>query len=88
MKKRVIFIMLLSSGFFWAQQGIIRGVITNNDGQGIQDVTITSSTEGTTTNSNGYFSLEFRSNKKTTLQFSHIGYQNITLELELAPSFT
>ena len=73
MKKRVIFIMLLSSGFFWAQQGIIRGVITNNDGQGIQDVTITSSTEGTTTNSNGYFSLEFRSNKKTTLQFSHIG---------------
>lgn len=86
MKKRVIFIMLLSSGFFWAQQGIIRGVITNNDGQGIQDVTITSSTEGTTTNSNGYFSLEFRSNKKTTLQFSHIGYQNITLELELAPN--
>ena len=68
-----------------AQQSIVRGIITNNNQLPIQNVTIFSGRVGTTSNINGFYSLQVQSNKDIEVIFQHIGYQNSIVKLQLKP---
>ena len=71
-----------------AQQAILRGIITNNNQSPIQNATIISGSNGTTSNTNGFYSLQVESNKDIQVIFQHIGYQNSIVKIQLKPGET
>ena len=68
-----------------AQQAVVRGIITNNNQAPIQNATIISGRNGTTSNTNGFYSLQVQSNIDIQVIFQHIGYQNSIVKLKLNP---
>ena len=68
-----------------AQQAVVRGIITNNNQAPIQNATIISGRNGTTSNTNGFYSLQVQSNIDIQVIFQHIGYQNSIVKLKLSP---
>ena len=83
-KLNIVFCGLIF-GSSLAQQAIVRGIITNYNQVPIQNATVVSGTSGTTTNENGFYSLQVQSNKEIQVIFQHIGYQNSIVKLQLEP---
>ena len=83
-KLNIVFCGLIF-GSSLAQQAIVRGIITNYNQVPIQNATVVSGTSGTTTNENGFYSLQVQSNKEIQVIFQHIGYQNSIVKLQLDP---
>ena len=81
--KFIIVFCGLIFGSSLAQQAIVRGIIINNNQVPIQNATVTSGSNGTTSNENGFYSLQVQSNKDILVIFQHIGYQNSTIKLQL-----
>ena len=81
--KFIIVFCVLIFGSSLAQQAIVRGIIINNNQVPIQNATVTSGSNGTTSNENGFYSLQVQSNKDILVIFQHIGYQNSTIKLQL-----
>ena len=77
----VVFGLILGSSI--AQQAVVRGVITNSNLVPIQNVTVISGSNGTTSNTNGFYSIQVQSNKDIQVIFQHIGYQNSYIKLQL-----
>lgn len=78
--------IFLAIGFAQAQTGVIKGVVTSNDGTPIVGVNINGAVEGTTTNTNGFYELSIPSNQSVTIVFSHIAHKNITVTISLKPN--
>jgi len=85
-----IHILVLLITFFvsetFAQEKIISGTILNvSDGQPITNVSVNlvGSSAGTTTDSKGFFLLKVKLQEKIRLEFSFIGYETLTRELDL-----
>ena len=68
-----------------AQQATVRGIITDDRQQPIQNATVVSELGGTTSNENGFYSLQVQSNKNIQIVFQHIGYENSVVKLQLLP---
>ena len=86
MKTKLIFIFFgLFFGQCIAQQATVRGIITNNKQAPVQNATIISGRNGTTSNANGFYTLQVQSNKNIQIIFQHIGYQNSIVKLQLDP---
>ena len=77
----VVFGLIFGSSI--AQQAVVRGVITNSNLVPIQNVTVISGSNGTTSNTNGFYSIQVQSNKDIQVIFQHIGYQNSYIKLQL-----
>ena len=86
MKAKLIIVFCgLIFGSSVAQQAVVRGIITNNNQISIQNATVISGSNGTTSNANGFYSLQVQSNKDIQVIFQHIGYQNSIVKLKLNP---
>ncbi|NQV02937.1 MAG: TonB-dependent receptor, partial [Bacteroidia bacterium] len=87
MHKQIIIIALLLFSIWssYAQQGTVTGYVTNEDGDPIEYVNLAlkGSASGTTTNNQGYFSLDVPANKEVVILFSFIGYQRDSLVVNL-----
>jgi len=83
--KFIIIFCGLIFGSSVAQQAIVLGVITNNNQVPIQNATVISGKNGTTSNANGFYSLQVQSKKDIQVIFQHIGYQNSIVKLQLKP---
>ena len=68
-----------------AQQAIVRGIITNNNLVPVQNAAVVSGISGTSSNANGFYSLQVQSKKEIQVIFQHIGYQNSIVKLQLEP---
>jgi TonB-dependent starch-binding outer membrane protein SusC len=86
MRPKIIFSLLLMLGCFiqtMGQQRTVTGTITNSkDGTPLADasITVVGETKGTTTNSNGAFSINVSPNAKQ-LQISHVGQETKTIAI-------
>ena len=71
--------MLLTASQLFAQNRTIKGVVLDEKGVGLPDVTVSAkgSTAKTTTASNGSFSISVPANTKS-LVFSYVGYSSVT----------
>ena len=71
--------MLLTASQLFAQNRTIKGVVLDEKGVGLPDVTVSAkgSTSKTTTATNGSFSISVPANTKS-LEFSYIGYNSVT----------
>ena len=77
--------MLFTSGIF-AQMAKIQGVILDENNKPVDNVNIRFSTISTTSNENGYYTLNVPANKKIVLVFSHTTLKKATQTIELKPN--
>ena len=73
----LIFLVFFTNSLF-AQTATIKGVIKDENGNPIENVSITANKKGTTTNSNGEYSLKIPSGKYITITFSHLSFKTYT----------
>ena len=84
--KYLLFFLLFSFQFGFAQNARIKGVILNESGQAVPEVNVTSVEKSTKTNENGFYQLVVPSNKKIQVVFTHITLKKYTVSLELKPN--
>ena len=81
----LFFLLLFTSGIF-AQMAKIQGVILDENNRPVENVNIKFSTISTTSNENGYYTLNVPANKKIVLIFSHTTLKKATQTVELKPN--
>lgn len=84
--KSLLFFLLFSFQFGFAQNARIKGVILNESGQAVPEVNVTSVEKSTKTNENGFYQLVVPANKKIQVVFTHITLKKYTVSLELKPN--
>jgi hypothetical protein len=67
-----------------AQIGTIKGIVKNEKGIPIQDVTVSFNQKGTTTNSKGEYELQITSGKFITVTFSHLAHSTLNKRIRVA----
>lgn len=80
-----ILLLVLYTVQISGQPAVIRGVITNEEQIPVGQVNIVTDKQGTTSNENGFYSLQVKSNVEFSITFSHIAHQTSTVKLRLGP---
>ncbi|WP_291868466.1 TonB-dependent receptor [Maribacter sp.] len=79
--KTLVLILVLCSFFEGlGQTATITGVVLNEQKKPLADVNISSLNNGTSTDTNGYYSLQITSDQKTNITFSHLGHADVILQ--------
>lgn len=76
-----LFFSVLTHSF--AQTATINGVVLDEKNKPIENVTVTSGKTGTTTNVNGFYTLEVPANKDVTITFTHVTFKKIVSTFNL-----
>ncbi|WP_233098794.1 TonB-dependent receptor [Aureibaculum flavum] len=66
-----------------AQTATIKGTVKNEEGKPIEDVSVTYNQKGTTTDSNGRYTLSLPANTEVTVIFSHIAYTTLNKKVKI-----
>lgn len=66
--------LLFFTGLLFGQSARLKGIVKDENGKPIENVSITYSNKGTTSNSKGEYLLEVPSNKFITISYSHLSY--------------
>ena len=90
MKTAIIYAFLLVTftNTLIAQTGIIKGIVKNEKGTPIQDVSVSFNEKGTTTNSKGEYQLQISSGKYITVIFSHIAHNTLNKRIRVSRNRT
>ncbi len=68
-----------------SQTAELKGVVTDKNGNTIENVSVSYGSTGTSTNKKGEYHLQIPSNKSISILFSHISYQNLN-KIFIVPS--
>lgn len=79
----VLLLSMLVPTLIVGQTSTIKGIILNDQNQPVQGANITSSNDGTTTNSNGFYILKIPAKKDIKIRISHINYKFIEVSFNL-----
>ena len=74
MKAFLKLILLACTFNIFAQNGIVKGIIKDQNNKPIQGVAVTYLSKGSSSNKNGEFQLSVPTNKQLTITFSHVAY--------------
>ncbi len=79
------FIFLTFNSLIFSQTAIVKGIVKNDKGNPISEVSVTYNKYGTTTNKNGEYLLKIptSTSKRITVKFSHISYNTFTKRLTI-----
>ena len=83
MRSLLVFLISLICYLSIAQTATIQGVILSEFNEPVSNANIITKSIGTSSNSNGYYSLKIPSETNITLTFSHITYKTIQFTLRL-----
>ncbi|NNK19611.1 MAG: TonB-dependent receptor [Maribacter sp.] len=75
-----LFLLLCLSSQIRAQTATITGVVIDENSQPLSQVNISSTTNGTVTDKDGFYILKIVAEKENDITFSYIGYKNVVLE--------
>ncbi|SEQ36868.1 TonB-dependent Receptor Plug Domain [Hyunsoonleella jejuensis] len=67
----------------FAQEATIKGVILDENNLPLQNVSVKADTIGTTTNENGFYSLNIPANQDVTIEFTHISHKKVVVTFNL-----
>lgn len=67
-----------------SQKATIRGIVLDDTSTPIPGVTITYADEGTTTNTNGFYTLDIPTDEEVAVTFTYIGFKKITQTFNLS----
>ena len=82
-KLTILVLSLFSLIQSFAQNAEVMGVILDNSNNPIENINVISNLSGTTTNSNGFYSISVPSNQDVSIDFTHISYKKISLKFNL-----
>ena len=83
---RFILLFVLVSSFSFAQKARIKGIVLNENNEPIENVSVSSSTSNTVTNSNGFYILEIDANSEITITYSQNNFKKSTYKVNLKPN--
>ncbi|TVZ51824.1 carboxypeptidase-like regulatory domain-containing protein [Dokdonia sp. Hel_I_53] len=85
MKNRylIIFFIICSFSELLGQTATIRGIVLDESTKILSSVSIRYEENGTTTNSNGFYTLDIPSNTNVTVEFSFLGFKKLTQTFKL-----
>ncbi len=86
-KLTILVLSLFSLIQSFAQNAEIMGVILDDSNNPIENINVISNLSGTTTNSNGFYSISVPSNQDISIEFTHINYKKISLKFNLNATF-
>ncbi|HIP47561.1 MAG TPA: TonB-dependent receptor [Lutibacter sp.] len=75
-----LFIFVINNS--WAQ-ALVKGVVKDQNGISISDVSVSYNEKGSTTDTNGTYEITIPNNKEVVLTFKHIGYTSVKRILRL-----
>ena len=78
-----LFLFILIPLISLTQTATLKGIILDENNVPISNVSITFGTEGTTTNTNGFYFIKIPSNQDVTIEFSHLSLKKITVTFNL-----
>jgi len=78
-----LFFSLIFTTLSFAQTAIIKGKVFDNEGDPIEDVSVSYNNTGTTTNSKGEYELAIPSGISIDIYFSHLSYINYTKRVKI-----
>jgi len=78
-----LFIFLFVVNYSFSQTGILKGVITDENGKAIEGVSIRYEQIGTVSTSNGSYELKLPSGRMISIVFSHVSFETITKRLRI-----
>ena len=78
--KHILVFLLFYSALAKAQTATIIGVIIDENNTILTNVNISTGKYGTYSDENGFYSLEIIADTETTITFSHLGHENVSLE--------
>lgn len=81
MRKHVLIILLNVLGISLYAQNTFKGIVTDEFGEGIENVTITLNNQTIISNSNGEFSLEIPMEKEIHLFFEHVFFEELEAKI-------
>ncbi|WP_233783246.1 TonB-dependent receptor [Flavivirga eckloniae] len=77
------FLFLFIITVSYSQTATIKGVILNENNRPIEKVSIKTGTNGTVTNSNGFFLLKIKANEDVTVEFTHLSHKKVVSTFNL-----
>ena len=83
-KLTILVLSLFSLIQSFAQNAEVMGVILDDSNNPIENINVISNLSGTTTNSNGFYSISVPSNQDISIEFTHINYKKISLKFNLS----
>ena len=83
-KLTILVLSLFSLIQSFAQNAEVMGVILDDNNNPIENINVISNLSGTTTNSNGFYSISVPSNQDISIEFTHINYKKISLKFNLS----
>lgn len=75
--------LIFSVLFSFSQQATVNGVILDENSRPIENVSVKTGTIGTTTNENGFYTLDIPANKDVTIAFTHISHKKVIATFNL-----
>ena len=83
--KLPLFVFFFLSLFFtgFSQTATVKGILLDESNLPVPNVSVKAGTDGTVTNSTGFYSIEIPANVDVTLEFTHITYKKIVSTFNL-----
>lgn len=83
--KLLLFPLFFLSIFFvgYSQTATVKGVILDENNLPVSNVNVKANSDGTTTNSAGFYEIEIPANQEVTIEFTHITFKKITIPFNL-----
>ena len=85
MKTKLFFLLLflLISTHIKSQVATIKGIVTDRDGNPIENASVTSGSAGTTTNKNGEYEFQLTAGNSVEIKFRHLSFNTYTRNVRL-----
>ncbi len=84
--KLLLLVFILSTVLSSAQNATIRGILLDDAKTPIPGASISYGSEGTTSNTNGFYFLEIPASQNVTVSFTYVGFKKITQTFYLEPN--
>ena len=84
MKNFVLILLCLVSSCFFSQEGVITGLILDEENFPIKDVNIQFDNKGSISDVDGYYKIEVESGKNINIVFTHINHKRLQITVNLS----
>ena len=88
MKNFVLILLCLVSSCFFSQEGVITGLILDEENFPIKDVNIQFDDKGSISDVDGYYKIEVESGKNINIIFTHINHKRLQITVNLSKNET
>lgn len=83
LKRSLLVLLYITTVGIFAQTGLVKGTITDENNRPVANVSISYGQDGTTSNDSGFYILDIPAGKTITLTFSHVSFHKQTKKISV-----